>query len=210
MINQLYQHLQDLLSNRSSKNPSNTDCDRRNFLRLTSASVAIMAVGVAAPSWATATSLATSTEARKLRLYNTHTGEKLSVTYWANGYYLKEGLEQLNHHLRDHRQNQSTQMDRALFDQLWLLQKETGSTGTFEVISGYRSPKTNALLRKNSSGVARKSYHMQGRAIDVRLSDVPLTTACATAKNLKLGGVGFYSNSNFIHIDTGPVRSWSA
>ncbi|MBX2882662.1 MAG: DUF882 domain-containing protein [Granulosicoccus sp.] len=181
---------------------------RRKFLAFAAAGTAIAACATI-PVAAASTSI-NSGSPRKLRLYNTHTREKLSVTFWSNGHYLREGLDQLNHHLRDHRQNESTDMDPRLFDQLWLLQENTGSTGRFEVISGYRTPRTNAGLRKKSSGVARKSYHMQGRAIDVRLSDVPLKTACATARKLKLGGVGYYRNSNFIHLDTGPVRTWAS
>ena len=145
---------------------------------------------------------------RILRLHNLHTGENLKATYWAEGQYLAEEIAALNRVLRDHRSNETYRMDQRLFDMLHVLQQQVGSDGTFHVISGYRSPKTNAMLNRNSSGVAKRSLHMQGRAIDIRLPGVELKHLRQAALNMKAGGVGYYPRSDFIHIDTGRTRFW--
>ncbi len=145
---------------------------------------------------------------RILRLHNLHTGENLKATYWAEGQYLAEEIAALNRVLRDHRSNETYRMDQRLFDMLHVLQQQVGSDGTFHVISGYRSPKTNAMLNRNSSGVAKRSLHMQGRAIDIRLPGVELKHLRQAALNMKAGGVGYYPRSGFIHIDTGRTRFW--
>jgi len=145
---------------------------------------------------------------RVLRLQNLHTGESLKATYWAEGRYIAEELTALNRVLRDHRSNEIYTMDQRLFDMLHLLQQQVASNGTFHVISGYRSPKTNAMLNSKSSSVAKRSLHMQGRAIDIRLPGVELTHLRQAALDLKAGGVGDYARSGFIHVDTGRTRSW--
>ncbi|MBT3048679.1 MAG: DUF882 domain-containing protein [gamma proteobacterium symbiont of Ctena orbiculata] len=148
-------------------------------------------------------------ESRSLAFRHTHTGERKRVTYWRDGEYLRENLQILDHLLRDHRTGESTSMDRALLDMLYGLQQGIGGEGEFEIISAYRSPKTNQMLRTKSGGVAKRSLHMQGRAIDVRLCGCDLKTLRDQALAMKAGGVGYYPKSNFIHIDTGRFRSWS-
>ena len=145
---------------------------------------------------------------RILRLQNLHTGEKLKATYWADGQYITEELAELNRVLRDHRTDETYKMDKRLFDLLHLLQDKVGKDGSYQIISGYRSPKTNAMLNSKSNGVAKRSLHMQGRAIDIRLPGVELKHLRQAALNLKAGGVGYYPKSNFIHVDTGRTRFW--
>ncbi|MGD8588718.1 MAG: DUF882 domain-containing protein [Chromatiales bacterium] len=145
---------------------------------------------------------------RRLTLRNLHTGERARITYWAEGNYLNESLQEINQLLRDHRTGDITQMDRELLDLLYGLQHKVESKKEFHVISGYRSPKTNAMLRAKSNGVAKKSLHMQGKAIDIRLQGTSLKQLRKAAVALKSGGVGYYPKSNFIHVDTGRVRYW--
>jgi uncharacterized protein YcbK (DUF882 family) len=145
---------------------------------------------------------------RQLSMHNLHTGEKLTRTYWADGQYLTEPLAEFNHLLRDFRTDETHQMDPHLMDVLYRLQHKVGSHRPFEIISGYRSPKTNALLRSHSSGVAKRSLHMQGKAIDIRLPGQELAHLRKAALSLHAGGVGYYPKSDFIHVDTGRVRYW--
>lgn len=146
---------------------------------------------------------------RLLSLFNTHTGESQTVPYCADGQYLPDGLRQLQALLRDHRSGESHPFDPRLFDVLHRLAELAGTDPQFEVISGYRSPASNAQLAANSSGVASKSLHMQGKAIDVRLRNVPLPKLRDLALELKQGGVGYYAKSGFVHLDTGRIRAWT-
>jgi uncharacterized protein YcbK (DUF882 family) len=148
-------------------------------------------------------------EDRTLSFRHTHTGESERLTYWRDGDYLADGLLQLDWLLRDHRTGESMPMDRTLLDLLYKLQQAVGVCGEFEIISAYRSPKTNRMLRNKSSGVAKRSLHMQGKAIDVRLPGCNLKTLRDAALTLKAGGVGYYPKSNFIHLDTGRFRYWT-
>lgn len=148
------------------------------------------------------------TQPRELSLLHTHTGERLSLAYFERGEYLPDALEAVNHLLRDHRTDAVHPIDPALLDILHDLRTATGSTGEYKIISGYRSPETNATLRKKSRGVAKHSLHLDGRAIDVRLDGVELPTLREAALSLSRGGVGFYAKSDFVHLDTGAVRSW--
>ena len=145
---------------------------------------------------------------RKLRFAHTHTGETLSIVYRNGDSYASDALGQINHHLRDHRSGEIYSMDTGLLDLLFELANATGSRKPFQVISGYRSPGTNAMLRKKGSGVAKRSLHMQGKAIDVRLADVPTSQLRRAAIDLQAGGVGFYPKSDFVHLDTGKFRTW--
>lgn len=145
---------------------------------------------------------------RKLRLYNLHTGEKLAATFWAEGEYQADELALINKIMRDHRTGTIENIDTRLLDQLYRLQHEVESRGTFHIISGYRSPKTNAKLHSATSGVAKRSLHMQGRAVDIRLPGVELKHLRKAALSLRAGGVGYYPKSNFIHVDTGRPRFW--
>ena len=146
---------------------------------------------------------------RWLELRNTHTGEELAIVYRAASGLVATAVEQLNWLLRDHRANVAHPIDAPLFDQLADLAAAAGVEPRFEIISGYRSPASNAQLADASSGVARHSLHMEGRAIDVRLRGV----SCATLRDLALqagrGGVGYYRRSDFVHLDTGRVRAWA-
>lgn len=145
---------------------------------------------------------------RRLSFHNTHTGENLSEVYWADGQYQADGLQQINHILRDHRTGEIYQIDEKLLDLLFVLQAEVNGKRPYEIISGYRSPATNAMLGKKSSAVARKSFHMQGKAIDIRLPRCQLNDLHQAALSMKAGGVGCYPVSDFIHVDVGPVRRW--
>jgi len=147
---------------------------------------------------------------RKLSLMNLHTGESINATYWAEGQYQTDELHAINKVLRDFRTGDIHKMDKDLIDLLNIMHHKIGANRPFHVISGYRSPKTNAALNKNSSGVAKKSLHMQGKAIDIRLPGHKLSDLRKVALNLHVGGVGFYPESNFIHVDTGRVRHWGA
>jgi uncharacterized protein YcbK (DUF882 family) len=150
-----------------------------------------------------------TTRERALELKNTHTGEAVTVAFGAVSALAATVVRQLEHVLRDHRSGDSHPMDRALYQQLVDLAELAGVEPRYEIISGYRSPTTNANLANNSSGVARRSLHMEGRAIDVRLKGV----RCADLRDLALaqarGGVGFYRASDFVHLDTGRVRAWA-
>jgi uncharacterized protein YcbK (DUF882 family) len=152
--------------------------------------------------------LASPLEERVLSFVHTHTHERLTVPYFADGAYLPEGLSTLSSFLRDFRTGEEHPIDPALFDILDDLRLATGTRSPFQVISGYRSPRTNAMLRANSRGVARGSLHLQGRAIDVRLADVDSATLRDTAIALRRGGVGYYRGPDFVHVDTGRVRRW--
>jgi len=145
---------------------------------------------------------------RVLSLHNLHTGEKLTRTYWTDGAYLPDQLADIDHLLRDHRTDEIHAMDPQLLDVLHRLQHKVGNRRSYEIISGYRSPKTNAMLRHSSSGVAKKSLHMQGRAVDIRLPGQDLAKLRQAALGLRAGGVGYYRKSNFLHLDTGRVRQW--
>ncbi|ART83154.1 hypothetical protein CBP31_11450 [Oceanisphaera profunda] len=149
-----------------------------------------------------------SAPVRKLSLHSINTGEQVTASFWEEGRYLKEGLNTLNRIMRDYRAEEQSEIDPKLYDQLYLLQHRLGKVGEIQIISGYRSPNTNAMLRRTSRGVAKKSYHMKGQAIDLRLPGVPLAQVRQAALNMKVGGVGYYPSSNFVHLDTGPVRSW--
>jgi uncharacterized protein YcbK (DUF882 family) len=143
-----------------------------------------------------------------LSFFHIHTSEKLTVTYREHGALIPEALSQINRYLRDFRNEKIHEIDVALLDALHALYDTFDSRGNFEVISGYRSPQTNAALRHATSGVAEKSLHIQGQAIDVRLTSAKTSALRDAAMALKIGGVGYYAKSNFVHLDTGAVRYW--
>ncbi len=179
------------------------DSSRRRFIISTAA---VFAAGVAIP--ATVRHAHASVQARRLSFYHTHTGEKLAIDYHDGSAYIPDSLSEINHYLRDFRTDERYPIDTKLLDILHDLKMSTGSNGTFEVISGYRSPATNAKLRDKSSGVARRSLHMQGKAIDIRLTGCDTHGLHKTCRALAKGGVGYYRKSDFIHVDTGRVRFW--
>lgn len=149
-----------------------------------------------------------ASESRVLRFGHLHTGETLEVEYFSAGRYQPDALAAVNHLLRDFRSGEVGTMDPALLDLLHALRVSTGSRQPYEIISGYRSPATNRMLHERSTGVATRSLHMSGQAIDIRVADVPLSQLRQAALSLQLGGVGFYPGSNFVHVDTGRVRAW--
>ena len=144
---------------------------------------------------------------RTLSLYYTHTKESLTVTYKKNGKFVPSGLKKLNRLLRDFRRNEPTRMDPALFDLVWEVYQKSGSKKPIHVISGYRSPRTNNMLRRRGRKVARNSQHTKGKALDFFLPDVPVTKLRALGLKAHGGGVGYYRGS-FVHLDTGRVRHW--
>lgn len=145
---------------------------------------------------------------RALSFYHTHTGERLRVTFAQGGKIIPAALEEVSHFLRDFRSGDVHPIDPQLLNILHTLQQATGGRGPYEIISAYRSPHTNEMLRGNSTGVAQGSLHMQGRAMDVRLRGVATARLRKAALELQAGGVGYYQRSDFIHVDTGRVRFW--
>jgi uncharacterized protein YcbK (DUF882 family) len=159
-------------------------------------------------AFSVAGAIAAEADERSLSFRHTHTGEELSVVYWADGDYVPAALDRINKFLRDFRTDEVTQIEPETLDILHDLYIATGSEGVYEVISGYRSPRTNKNLREQGRDVARRSLHMQGRAIDVRLTDVDTVKLRDLALEMKRGGVGYYKTSDFVHIDNGRVRRW--
>jgi uncharacterized protein YcbK (DUF882 family) len=157
---------------------------------------------------AAATRLAPAAEAQSLSFYHIHTSEKLTVTYREQGEVVAGALDEISHFLRDFRTEQTHPIDVGLLDELAKLYGTFDRRGHFEVISGYRSPKTNEALRHATTGVAEHSLHIRGRAIDVRLTSAKTDKLRDAAIAMKAGGVGYYPESNFVHIDTGAFRTW--
>jgi uncharacterized protein YcbK (DUF882 family) len=148
-----------------------------------------------------------STPERSLSIYNLHTSEKLKVVYWADGGYVPESLTKLNHLLRDYRNNKTHEIDPRLLDLLSQVHTKLETTESFHLVSGYRSPETNAMLRSHSDGVAKHSLHMDGLATDIIVPGRSLQALRDAALSMKAGGVGYYP-SQFVHIDVGRVRRW--
>lgn len=176
---------------------------RRGFLKMSAAAMLAAAV----PGQALA-AMSTGAE-RKLSFYHLHTGEKLDAVYWADGAYQQDSLGEIYHLLRDFRSGDVNPIDTGLLDLLHNLSMKLDTTAQFHVISGYRSPNTNAMLAKHSHGVARHSLHMDGLAVDIRLPGRDLADVHRAALSLKSGGVGYYPVSDFVHVDVGRVRQWS-
>ena len=166
------------------------------------------AVAIALPVLSSTRLKARSAVVRVLRFDHLHTGERLTIEYFSEGAYLPDALASINHVLRDFRTSEVHAIDTGLLDLLHGLTDLVESMRPFQVISGYRSPATNGMLRHQSEGVAAGSLHMKGQAIDIRLAGVPLIQLRNAALSLRLGGVGFYPASDFVHVDTGRVRTW--
>jgi uncharacterized protein YcbK (DUF882 family) len=154
------------------------------------------------PAWAT------GTEERRLLLQNTHTGDVLDTIYWTNGQAQPGELGRLDWIFRDHRAGSVLPIDARLFDLLHELAASAGVEPRYEIISGYRSPATNAMLVATSDSVSSSSLHMEGKAVDVRLVGLPLSEFRDLALARRMGGVGYYPGSDFVHLDVGRVRSW--
>ena len=175
---------------------------RRRVLSLAAGTAAalIAAPAIAAPR--------VTADRRSLAFHNLHTGENLDLVYWSDGAYQPDALHEINRVLRDFRTGDVHPIDPQLLDLLVKVNRRLESTNPFQVISGYRSPATNALLRHETEGVAKSSLHMRGQAIDVRVPDRALSDLHRVAMSLRGGGVGYYPRSDFVHIDVGRVRYW--
>jgi uncharacterized protein YcbK (DUF882 family) len=177
---------------------------RRRFLRHAASFAAAGALpAVSAPA------RAAQAGPRALAMVHTHTHEQIDLVFAHSDRFVPEALSSLNHFLRDHYTGDIGPIEPGVFDLLHRVQQVLGSRRSFEVISGYRCPTTNTRLRETrAGGVAKHSLHMEGRAIDVRLPGVPLADLRDAALSLRAGGVGFYPRDQFVHLDTGRVRSW--
>lgn len=188
---------------------------RRRLLRAGAAHAARAIAAAAVPALAApalllpSMSWATAKDPRRLALVHTHTHERIDIVYARAQRPIADAIGSLNRFLRDHYTGEIGAIDTEVLDLLFALHREVESERPFEIISAYRSPATNARLRRQGSGgVAKRSLHMQGRAIDVRLPGVALADLREAARSLKIGGVGYYPGSNFVHVDTGRVRHW--
>jgi uncharacterized protein YcbK (DUF882 family) len=188
------------------RTPRSSSLHRRAFLGIGLAATA----GALVPSRASAAGTTRAPE-RVLSFFHTHTGERLKVAYCCGGEYQPEGLQEVSHILRDFRVNETRAIEPKLLDFLYELGGTLGTDQPFHVISGYRSPQTNTMLRERggaATGVASHSLHMVGQAIDIRLPGVKTARLRDAARSLKIGGVGFYPDLNFVHVDVGRVRYW--
>jgi len=177
--------------------------DRRRILKLGAGMVATGGLALLGASPAQS-----ATPERALSFYHLHTGEKLNVTYWADGSHIPDALAEIKQILRDFRTGELWPIDVRLVDLLHRMRQSIGTEEPYHVISGYRSPATNTKLANKSGNVARRSLHLAGKAIDVRLPKQPLRELHKAAVAQKSGGVGFYPNSNFVHLDVGRIRYW--
>lgn len=191
-----------ILPRKAEVSTTGSSPSRRRFLGLASAVVAAPMLALARRSQASAA------QPRALAFDHTHTGERLSVTYAMGEHYIPDALQALKRFLRDFRTGETHAIDPRLLDQLHLLRKVTQTKAPFQVISAYRSAATNAMLRNRSRGIASGSLHLNGQAIDIRLADVPLGDLRDAALSLRAGGVGFYRDPDFVHLDTGRLRRW--
>jgi uncharacterized protein YcbK (DUF882 family) len=186
---------------------------RRSFLK--SSAVLASVLGAPAISKAAAktapvapAAAAAAPNERILRLYNTHTGESLRSIFWAEGQFIPDALQDINKLLRDHRNNKIAPIDPQLLVLLDRISAKFGDHPTLHIISGYRSPETNEMLHENTTGVAKHSLHMDGKAIDVRIPGQDLAKLHRIAMAERAGGVGYYPDSQFVHMDVGRVRYW--
>jgi uncharacterized protein YcbK (DUF882 family) len=161
-----------------------------------------------APARAVTTAPVRATDVRRVWIHNLHTGDKLDAVYYENGRYVPDALAEAMKALRDWRNGQEHVMDPRLFDALNTIHGRLEANAPFQIISGYRSPATNAMMHARSEGVAEHSQHMLGKASDVRIEGVDLTHLRNAALSLKAGGVGYYPVSNFVHVDVARVRQW--
>ena len=166
----------------------------------------VAAVATPVPAWARSL---VKKPSRELAFLNLHTGERIRAEYVHNGQYVPGALHAVSVLMRDHYNNKIHPIDPHLLDIAQVLQSRVGSRGVFNVVCGYRSPETNALMHEASAGVAVHSMHIQGRAMDIRLPGTRLASLRKAAVALKMGGVGYYPEDDFVHIDSGAVRKWA-
>lgn len=168
-----------------------------------------VAVISAAPVYANAAGfLRSAGDVRRISMHNKRTGETIDTIYWIEGEYINPALAEVNYFMRDWRQDEVIDYDRRNIDILAASHRLLETTEPFTLLSGYRSAKTNAMLRSSNRGVASNSYHIKGMAADVRLASRSVSQMTAAGKACKSGGVGRYNGSNFVHMDSGPIRSW--
>ena len=187
----------------------NTPLRRRCFLKALGGTM--LGSAVMAPQLAQAATVSSARVLpmdRGLKLENLHTGDRVDAEFWTPDGYQPDALAAINQALRDHRADQATDMDIRLLEVLSELSRRLDTHETIQVVSAYRSPATNEMLRRKGHKVAKRSYHMKGQAIDIRIPGVPLKDLHRAALSLKSGGVGYYGRSNFVHVDVGPVRRW--
>ncbi|RVW00018.1 DUF882 domain-containing protein [Mesobaculum littorinae] len=166
---------------------------------------------VAAPTYANAFGLLRGAgDIRRIKMYNGRTGENIDMIYWIDGDYIKEALDEINFFMRDWRNNQIKQIDSRTVDIMTAAHNLMDVNEPYMLISGYRSPATNAMLRSRSGGVAKNSLHLQGQAADLRLASRSVDQMARAASACHAGGVGRYTSSNFVHMDCGNVRSWGS
>lgn len=194
--------MQDLIE-KNNRVAADFRADRRAFLK--NGLCVTAALGFWTPALSQAATVATG---REIEIISPHTGEKFKGEYWYDGKYLPDAFGEIKTLMRDHRANEKFPIDPRLIDVLYVLHHRIGTKTPFGVISGYRSPQTNAMLRRTTEGVARNSLHMSGQAADLRLPGVKLSAVRDAAIALKAGGVGYYPSSDFVHTDTGRVRTW--
>ncbi len=182
--------------------------ERRNFLKgLAATSLMALVPGMLAPQ-ASASSSPLDNSPRSLSFYSPNTKESLSVTYFKDGKYVKSALRQVNHHFRDHYCGRVHMIDPGLLDYLYRIKKELELEDPFHILSAYRTPATNNMLRRHSSKVAKHSFHIYGKAVDIRVPGVGTAKLRRAAYRQKCGGVGYYKKAHFVHIDTGQFRAW--
>jgi uncharacterized protein YcbK (DUF882 family) len=179
-------------------------CDRRYFLKMG----AHAAVSTLFPLSAMASIHRSFRSERRLSFYNTHTGERLDVCYYSQGRYHPKALKKVDYILRDHYSHKIKPIHKDLIDLLHAVSITIGDGPQFHVISGYRTVETNTMLRRKSKGVAKNSLHMQGKAVDIRIPDCDTKKLNKICRRLYAGGVGYYPESDFVHVDTGEVRFW--
>jgi len=179
---------------------------RRAFIKGASLALAAVSTPLILPSVAEAA--VAKGDVRRLSIVSLNSGERFDGPYWADGKYLPDAQKRLERLMRDHHNGQTHKVDPKLFDQLWELSRRLDLHEPFELVCGYRSRKTNAMARRRSRGVAKQSLHMSGRAADIRLASVDVSHLAETARRMGAGGVGYYPHSDFVHVDTGAVRTW--
>ncbi len=166
---------------------------------------------VAAPTYTKAAGiLRGSGDIRRIRMYSGRTGEKIDMIYWVEGHYIKDAVKEVHKFMRDWRTNDVKYIDLRTIDIMAAAHNLMDVNEPYTLLSGYRSPKTNAMLRSRSRGVAKNSLHMKGQAADLRLGSRSVHQMARAASSCRAGGVGRYSGSNFVHMDCGPVRSWGS
>jgi len=187
-----------------SRLAGNKRLSRRGFLKLGT----LLAAGLALPQALYATPRPGERGKRTLRFFNTHTRERLEICYCRDGQYDHDAIKAVNTILRDHRTDEVHPIDLRLLDLLHAIRTKVGRDSCLHIISGYRSPATNAQLRRRSRGVARKSLHMLGHAADIRIPGIRTGSVRKIALAMGQGGVGYYPKSDFVHVDIGRVRAW--